>query len=109
MARLLLDENMPRLLGRSLLGHDVSTVQRAGWSGVKNGELLKRAAEGFDVFVTMDRNIPFQQSVAVLDIAVAVIRTPSSKLVVLEPLVPAILGAVNLAKPGTVTTVGEWP
>ena len=61
--RVLLDEQLPRQLARELTGHDVRTVQQQGWAGLRNGELLRRAAEdGFEVFVTADQNIAFQQN-----------------------------------------------
>jgi Domain of unknown function (DUF5615) len=58
----LLDEQLPRHLAREIGGHDVSTVQQRGWAGLKNGELLRIAADaGFEVFVTADRNLQFQK------------------------------------------------
>ena len=61
--RVLLDEQLPRHLTRELRGHEVSTVQQKGWAGLKNGELLRRAADaGFEVFLTADRNLEFQQN-----------------------------------------------
>ena len=63
--RVLLDEQLPRRLVRELTGHDVRTVQQQGWAGLQNGELLRRAAdEGFQVFLTGDRNLQFQQNLA---------------------------------------------
>jgi predicted nuclease of predicted toxin-antitoxin system len=62
--RILLDEDLPRRFADLLVGHQVSTVQRSGWSGIKNGQLLALAAPQFDVILTMDRNIEFQQNVA---------------------------------------------
>jgi predicted nuclease of predicted toxin-antitoxin system len=63
--RVLLDEQLPRRLARELVGHDVSTVRQQGWAGVKNGELLRRAADrGFEVLLTADRSLPFQQNLA---------------------------------------------
>ena len=60
--RILLDECLPRRLRRGLPGHEVRTVQELGWAGTKNGALLRRAmAEGFEVFVTVDRNLEYQQ------------------------------------------------
>lgn len=60
--RVLLDEQLPRHLAREIGGHDVSTVQQRGWAGVKNGELLRVAANaGFYVLVTADRNLQFQK------------------------------------------------
>lgn len=63
--RVLLDEQLPRHLARELTGHTVRTVQQEGWAGFKNGELLQRAADGgFDVFLTADQNLQFQQNLA---------------------------------------------
>jgi hypothetical protein len=60
-------------LSREIAGHDVSTAREMGWTTIKNGELLRLAAEHFDVFVTVDRNLSFQQNVASLSIAVIVL------------------------------------
>jgi predicted nuclease of predicted toxin-antitoxin system len=61
--RILLDEQLPRQLAREFHGHDVLTVQQRGWVGLGNGELLQRAAaDGFEVFVTADQNLQFQQN-----------------------------------------------
>ena len=63
--RVLLDEQLPRHLAREIVGHDTSTVQQRGWAGLKNGELLRVAADaGFDVLVTADRNLQFQQNLS---------------------------------------------
>ncbi len=62
--RVLLDEQLPRHLARDLTGHQVRTVQQEGWAGLKNGELLRRAAEKFEVLVTADQNLQFQQNLA---------------------------------------------
>lgn len=63
--RVLLDEQLPRHLARELTGQQVRTVQEQGWAGLTNGELLKRAADdGFEVFVTADQNLEFQQNLA---------------------------------------------
>jgi hypothetical protein len=61
--RVLLDEQLPRHLAREIAGHEISTVQQCGWAGLQNGELLRVAADaGFDVLVTADRNLQFQQT-----------------------------------------------
>ena len=60
--RLLLDECVPARLSRALAGHEVLTVGKAGWSGVKNGKLLALAAAKFDAFITVDKNLPYQQN-----------------------------------------------
>jgi predicted nuclease of predicted toxin-antitoxin system len=63
--RVLLDEQLPRQLARELVGHEVRTVQQQGWAGLKNGELLQRAAAaGYEVFITADQNIEVQQNLA---------------------------------------------
>lgn len=108
MARLLLDENMPRLLAKRFVGHSVSTVQQMAWSGLKNGNLLRRASGQFDVLITLDRSLPHQQSLKGTGIAVLLINTPSSKLSDLEPLVSEVLRALRTCEPETVTTVGDW-
>lgn len=89
--RILLDEDIPRRLAAILAGHEVSTVQRCGWTGIKNGKLLGLAASGFDVFLTMDGNLEFQQNLATLPIAVLVIKAASNRMEHLEPLAPVIL------------------
>ena len=71
--RILLDESLPRRLSRSLAEHDVRPVAEGGWSGTKNGKLLALAAVQFDVFVTADRNLQYQQNLAALPVAVVVL------------------------------------
>jgi hypothetical protein len=72
--RALLDECVDRRLARDLTAHDVRTVQQMGWTGIANGDLLARAAQHFDVFITVDRNLSFQQNLAGIAIAVLVMR-----------------------------------
>lgn len=105
MARLLLDENLPKLLAEALPGHSVRTVQQMRWAGVRNGALLRRAQFDFDVLLTMDRSIPFQQAVAGLDISVIVLKGRSNKLDVLTALAPQILAAIDGLRPGVVVTI----
>lgn len=78
--KVLLDECVDRRLARDIDGHQVQTVPEAGWAGLKNGELLKRAQEQFDAFVTVDRNLPFQRDLSGFSIAVIVLRTPTNRL-----------------------------
>lgn len=87
--RLLLDESLPWRLGRLLVGHEVESVQRMGWSSVQNGALLRLAATQLDVFATADQNIEFQQNLAALPMLVLVSR--STALSALAPLVPVLL------------------
>jgi hypothetical protein len=104
--RVLLDECVDWRLLRQIIGHEVKTARQVGWSTIRNGELLALAAKEFDVFVTVDRNLSFQQNLAAFDIAVIVLRASSNRLADLLPLVPALLAAIPDAKRGVVTAVG---
>ena len=77
-----------------------------GWSTISNGELLALAATEFDIFITVDRNLAFQQHLPDISIAVIVLRARSNRLAALRPLVPELLAAIPVAKPGVVTYVG---
>ena len=97
--RILLDESLPRRLRDVFAGHEVATVVEAGWAGVQNGELLRLAATQFDLFVTADQNLQFQQNLSALPIAVAVLvardnqleslRKPATDLLSRLPNLPA--------------------
>ena len=76
--RVLLDECVDWRLLREIDGHAVKTARQMGWNTIKNGELLALAAKEFDVFVTVDRNLSFQQNVSALLIAVIVLRARSN-------------------------------
>ena len=103
--RLLLDECVPKRLGRRLGPHEVQTVQKAGWSGLKNGELLAKAAESFDVFLTVDQGIRHQQNLSGVEICVVALVGASNDIRDLEPLVPKLLDALKRAKPGMLIRV----
>src|SRR6266568_2145894 len=103
--RILLDECVPRALRKELHGHEVMTVAEAGWAGVKNGELLQLAARQFDLLLTVDRNLEYQQNFAGLALAVIVVHAPSNDVSVLRPLMPAVLAAISETKPGKVTHI----
>ena len=99
--RVLLDENLDWRLRRGFDAvHDVVTVKYRGWSGKKNGELLRMAAAEFDAFVTLDSNLEYQQNVAALDLAVVVVRAPSSDLSDLEPLLLELNALLPSVRPG---------
>lgn len=80
MRRVLLDENLPRLLTRELPGFFVQTVAEAGWAGTKNGALLRLADTKFDIFVTADRRLPHQQALGRAQLGVIVLAAGSTKL-----------------------------
>jgi len=104
--RVLLDEQLPRHFARDLTGHTVRTVQQEGWAGLKNGVLLQRAEErGFEVFVTADQNLEFQQALSRTRLGVIVLAARSIALEDLRPLVPAVLHAIETVRPGQVIRV----
>ena len=84
----------------------MKTVPDAGWPALKNGELLARAQHEFDVFVTVDRDLPFQQELARFSIAIIVLRSPSNRIADLRGLIPQPLAVLPVAKRGEVTWVG---
>jgi predicted nuclease of predicted toxin-antitoxin system len=104
--RILLDESLPRRLSHALAGHAVSTVVEAGWSGVKNGRLLALAAAQFDVFVTADRNLQYQQNIAALPLAVVVLVAHDNRLATLLPLVPDLPACLAKLLPNSLIRVG---
>ena len=104
--RVLLDENLPHDLIVELTGHDVVTVQGLGWAGVKNGELLRRAAGHIAAFVTMDRQLEREHDLSVLPFGVVVVRARSNRMQDLRPLVGAIREALARLGPGKVEQVG---
>lgn len=105
--RLLLDESVPTRLRRSLTSHSVKTVVEMGWSGVKNGALLALAAGEFDAFLTVDKNLPCQQNLAKLPIALIVLEANSNELVALLPLVPRLEQALGSLKPRTFVRIPD--
>jgi predicted nuclease of predicted toxin-antitoxin system len=92
--RVLLDECLPRRLKREIVGHDARTVPEMGWASKRNGELLALAAAEFDVFLTADRNLFYQQDVSAFDIAVVVLVARSNSIDDLRPLAPRIREAL---------------
>jgi hypothetical protein len=107
--RIFVDECVDWRLARDIAGHEVKTARHMGWMTIKNGELLALAADAFDVFVTVDRNLSFQQNLPAFTIAVVVLRAPSNRLADLQMLVPDLLAAIPAATRGAVTYVGRSP
>lgn len=104
--KVFLDECIDWRLSRDITSHEVKTARQMGWTTIKNGELLALAAEQFNVFVTVDRNLAFQQNIGPSKIAVIVLRAKSNRLSDLKPLIPALIAAIETVKPGTVQLVG---
>ena len=104
--RILIDECLDWRLGRALTGHDCVSVQKQGWSGIKNGRLLALAQEEFDVFLTADRNLSFQQNTTKFKIAVLVLAAGSTQLQQTLPLMPIVLARLPALLPGQVVIIG---
>jgi hypothetical protein len=76
-----------------------------GWAGTLDGDLLLLVESKFDVFITVDRNLPYQQNLTVLDLVVLVLVARSNRLTDLQPLVPKILEAIPIALKGKAMTI----
>lgn len=98
--KILLDECLDRRLARDLSGFEVKTVPQMNWAGVKNGDLMALAETEFDVFITVDRNLSFQQNLPKFGIAVLVIRSKSNRLEDLQPFAPKIIKILPALKKG---------
>ena len=82
--KILIDESLPRYLKRLLTDHDVQTVQDMGWAGLKNGPLLIRAESLFDLFLTADKNLRYQQNLSSRTLSIIVF--PSNRLSIVKTL-----------------------
>lgn len=100
--RILLDDWRLR---RDLPGHTVESVPLLGWAGMKNGALLTEAQKNFDVLLTMDNNMPYQQNLSKYRIAVIALRAVSNRLADTRPLMPKVLAALPSVQPGALTIV----
>ena len=87
----LLDECVPARFARSLVGHSVTTVQKRGWAGIKNGDLLALAEKEFDAFVTVDRELSTQQDLTKFLIPVLLIRARTNRLEHIRSLASELL------------------
>ena len=105
--RVLLDECVDWRLARDIVGHDVKTARQMGWTTIENGELLALASKNFDVFVTVDRNLSFQQNLGSLPIAVIVLQAKTNRLADLKLLVSSLLAAIESAQRGIAKFVGS--
>lgn len=104
--KVLLDECVDWRLSRAIVGHDVKTTRQMGWSGITNGALLTRAAPEFDVLITVDQNLSYQQHLAAFPIAVILLRARSNRRSVLLALIPELLATIPIARQGEATVVG---
>lgn len=103
--RILLDECTPRVLKHRLRGHDVTTVQEMGWAGLKNGNLLTAADGQFDLFMTTDKNLRFQQNLKRYSFAVLLL--PSNRVSVVTSLIPDIEAALDNINAGDFVAIAS--
>ena len=97
--KILLDESVPHVVQIRLNHLAIRTVQDMGWTGTKNGELLRRAEVEFDVFVTADQRLRYQQNLSGRKLAIIVLPTNQVRAVI--SMLPAIENALKLVQPGT--------
>jgi len=106
--RILIDECIDERFRNSLPGHHCQTARFAGLAGLKNGELLSSAETGkFDVFLTVDQGIEYQQNLTARKIAIIIFHTKSGRLKDLLPLVPACLAHIESIQPGQTVTIED--
>jgi len=104
--RVLLDESVPHDLLTHLRGINAATVQAMGWAGMKNGVLLRTAREaGYEILVTVDRRMEYQQNIPESGLALVVLHASSTRMPDLLPLLPALLEALPGARAGEVAHV----
>ena len=100
--KLLVDECVDWRLLRELREHDARTVKQLGWEAVDDGELLRLAAAEFDVFITVDKDLPKEQNVSKFEIGVIVLRGRTTRLSDLRELLPALSNALKRLQKGHV-------
>lgn len=105
--RILIDECLDWRLCRALTEHHCASVHRMGWGGLSNGMLLERAQEEFDVFLTGDTNLSFQQNLTRFHIAVIVLEARSTRLIDTATLMPKVEEILLTVQPGQVVRISE--
>jgi predicted nuclease of predicted toxin-antitoxin system len=103
--RVLLDECLPRQLKHTLPNHSVATVPEVGWAGTKNGALLRLAETRFDIFITADQNVEYQQNLRSNILGIIVLVAPNNRYPTLAPLMPRVLSILQTIQPGDLTHI----
>ena len=104
--RILIDECIDERFRNSLPGHYCQTARYAGFAGLKNGDLLTAAETArFDVFLTVDQGIEYQQNLSARKIAIIIFRARSTRLKDLLSLAPACLARVESIQPGQIVRI----
>lgn len=102
--RVLFDECVPRPLRRMLVGHDLATIEQVGWKGAENGDLLRKAENSFDVFITADKNLRYQQDLA--GRRIAILELPTNDWIQLRAKIAEIQHALDRLRPGDYVALG---
>ena len=105
--RVLIDECLDWRLCRALQEHQCAPIHQMGWGGLRNGLLLEKAQDQFDVFLTGDRNLRFQQNVTRFRIAVIVLEARSTRLIDTLKLMPQVLQILRTIKTGQVVRISS--
>lgn len=105
--RILIDECLPRQLKTFLSEHEVRTVPQMGWASKKNGELLKLMGDSFDIFVTFDKQMTYQQNLKSVSVAIVVLSAHKNRLDYLAPLMPDVIEAPKTIQKGDVVKIGK--
>jgi predicted nuclease of predicted toxin-antitoxin system len=104
--KVLLDHCAPKRLRRLFPAHEVRTAYEMGWSGLKNGKLMaEAAAAGFEVLLTVDQSIPYQQNPTALPLAVVILVAVNNRFDTLAPHAPEIEAALSSVTPGQIIRV----
>lgn len=99
--KVLIDECLPKNIRKEFSGHEVKTVREMGWDSMSNGTLLRAAGKaGFEVFVTIDNNLQYQQNLKAYDIVIVVLVALKSELELLKPIIPKVLKEINKLEKG---------
>jgi hypothetical protein len=101
----LLDECVPRKLKRDIPYDNVSSVPEMGWAGIKNGALLDMAETTFDVFITVDQGLIYEQNIGSRSIAVILLIAADNRLATLRPLMPSVVAALETIQPGEIVRI----
>ncbi len=105
--KLLLDECVPRRLKRDFVSCEIFTVEEAGFKGLKNGNLIRAASGVFDVLITVDKNIQYQQNKESLLLAIIILSAKSNRYESLSPLISKALGILQTIKIGEIIKIEE--
>ncbi len=103
--KILLDECLPKRLKQELPGHDVATVPEMGWRGLKNGELLRSAESAFDVLITIDQGLRYQQNLRTSKLIIVVLVADNNRIETLRPLMRQVLNAIATNAGGSIIRI----